>query len=131
MKGKSSLSSQSIPVLYIDLAVSKVVLSSHVWLGAAQGRGDEQVEASQHCQPKSVFTFLTEVQKSKHNGWLRQSRRTEAELIWFMLLLEPHLLLSAKCLLTLVTKGNGTGISSHLQHLTTGGENAISGLHLD
>lgn len=82
MKGKSSLPSAPGPILllYVDLAVNKVV-SSHIWLETTRGRGDEWMEACQHCQPKSVSTFLTEVQESKHNGRPRQSGRTEAQLL--------------------------------------------------
>lgn len=39
------------------------------------------MKACQHCQHKSVSTFLTEVQESKHNGRPRQGGRTEAELL--------------------------------------------------
>ena len=55
--------------------MSKVSL--HVWPKTSQGAGDEQRESFQHCQPKSVFTFSVEVQKSKHNGQPRQSGKAE------------------------------------------------------
>lgn len=105
------------------------------WLGSGQGqlthlpgscssRGDEHLEAYQHCQPKSVLAFYTEVLKNKHSehpgraGGQKQS--CCPQLVWFMLFLEPHLLISASCLLTLGIKDNGSEVSSLFQYWQLG-----------
>lgn len=135
-KGQFSLppATCSVALPFVDFAVSKV--SSQVWPKTSQGGGDEQRESFQHCQPKSLFTFSVELQKSKRNGQPRQSGSTErghlpiVDLAYAVLGASPaHLCKSARS--HYKTQWDLNLLSLVLLNLIAMGEDAISQLHLD